>query len=257
MAIIRSCSYKFALLVVGNACIAQQYVISTVAGGAPPPTPAPAASTSIGTSARVVVGPDGGVYFTSLHCVFRLDGVGVLTRIAGTSRPGYSGDGGPATLAQLNSPNGLSFDSSGNLFIADTDNQVIRKISRDGTISTYVGSPGQLMRPRDVLLDASGNLYVADTVAARILKVAPSGVVTTFAGTGVSGFSGDGGPATAAQLSGPTGLATYFGNLYVVEFHGRIRKIDAQGVIRTVAGTGVSGFSGDGGPATSARLLNP
>lgn len=235
---------------------AQSYIISTVAGGAPTATPTPAIGATIGSTARVVAGPHGSVYFTSLQCVFRVDRDGVLTRVAGNGRPGYSGDGGSATEAQLNDPNGLTFDGSGNLYIADTANSAIRKVSPDGTITTYVGPQTQLRQPRDVAADSAGNLYIADTVAARVLKVAPGRAVTTFAGTGTPGSSGDGGPATAAQLSSPSGLAADRGNLYVVDGYTRVRKIDSQGLIQTVAGTGTSGFSGDGGPATSAQLLN-
>lgn len=253
---IRFLILEFILLALGNAGIAQQYVITTVAGDAPPPTPAAASKTSIGSTARVVAAPDGSVYFTSLNCVFRVDKAGTLTRIAGTSRPGYSGDGGPASIAQLNDPNGLAFDVGGNLYIADTLNAVIRKVSSEGTINTYVGPQAQLVMPRDVAFDAGGSLYIADTFAARVFKVAPSGVVTTFAGTGASGFSGDGGPATAAQLSRPWGLAVYSGSVYVVDGPARVRQVDAQGVIRTIAGTGKVGFSGDGGQATSAGLTN-
>src|SRR5436309_4140069 len=118
----------------------QQYVISTIAGGVPPATPIAAAKASIGDPPRVAVDGAGNVYFASLHSVFKVDAGGVLTRVAGHGQPGYSGDGGPATDAQLSFPIGLAVDGSGNLFVADRDVSVVRTIAANGTISTVAGS---------------------------------------------------------------------------------------------------------------------
>src|ERR1035441_882116 len=134
------------LMAASQVALAQQYSISTVAGGAPPPTPATAASTSIGQPNRVMADASGNVYFSSLNCVFKMDGNGNLTLIAGNSRPGFSGDGGPATQAQLNAPQGMALDKNGNLYIADSKNNRVRMVSAKGIITTFAGtgqtSPG-------------------------------------------------------------------------------------------------------------------
>src|SRR5213593_4017849 len=124
----------------GTAAWAQQYVISTIAGGAPPPTPVAAVNANIGPTYAVATDAPGNVYFISDDCVFKLDQNGVLTRVAGDSRAGYSGDGGPAINAQLNFPRGIAVDSAGSLFIADTSNDRIRKVSADGIITTVAGN---------------------------------------------------------------------------------------------------------------------
>ena len=200
----------------------------------------------------------------------KVDASGNISTVAGGG--GALGDGGPATSAQLASPKHLAVDSSGNLFIADTSNHRIRKVDTSGTISTVAGNgtPGfsgeggpatsaQLHFPHGVAVDSSGNLFISDVNNNRIRKVDTSGNISTVAGTGTSGFSGDGGPSTAAQLDLPIGLAVdSSGNLFITDFgDNRIRMIDTSGIISTVAGNGTSGFSGDGGPATSASLNRP
>src|SRR5689334_23665149 len=142
----------------GCAC-AQQYVISTVAGGAPPATPMPASRASIGDPARVAVDAAGNVYFASLHSIFKVDPSGMLTRVAGNGHAGNSGDGGPALAAQLNSPMGMTVDTAGNLFVADRDANVVRRISAAGIISTVATD---LREPFAVAVDEAGALYVAD-----------------------------------------------------------------------------------------------
>src|ERR1017187_7596539 len=164
------------LLLFGGSAWAQQYVFSTIAGGAPPPTPAMAPAASIGDPTRLATDASGNVYFGSLHSVFKVDAGGTLTRVAGTARPGNSGDGGAAVRAQLNFPMGLAVDAAGNLFVADRDASVVRKIAVNGTITTVAGSgtPGftgdggaaasaQINGPFDVAVDSAGNLYIADT----------------------------------------------------------------------------------------------
>ena len=208
--------------------------------------------------------------------VRRVDGAtGVITTVAGTGISGFSGDGGPATDAQLNEPFGVAVDASGDLFIADTSNDRVRRVdAATGVITTVVGTgisgfsgdggpttDAQLNEPFGVAVDASGDLFIADTSNDRVRRVdAATGVITTVAGTGISGFSGDGGPATDAQLNEPFGVAVdASGDLFIADTsNDRVRRVDAAtGVITTVAGTGISGFSGDGGQATDAQLNDP
>jgi uncharacterized protein (TIGR03437 family) len=260
-------------LLFGGSVWAQQYVISTIAGGAPPPTPAVAPAASIGDPTRLATDAAGNVYFGSLHAVFRVDAGGTLTRVAGSARAGNSGDGGAAATAQLNSPMGIAVDSSGNLFVADRDASVVRKIAVNGTISTVAGSgtPGftgdggaatsaQINGPFGAAVDSSGNLYIADTGNEVVRKVSPAGTMSTVAGTGTRGYLGDGGAARSAWLNGPEAVALdAAGNLYIADtFNGRIRRVGTDGVISTVAGVGSTGiYSGDGGPAQNAALSLP
>ena len=197
---------------------------------------------------------------------------GTITTIAGTGRGGFGGDGGPATEAQLYAPRGVAVDSAGNLYIADSLNERIRKVDADtGTITNFAGrtfsgdggpaSQAHIFEPDGVAVDSAGNLYVADTKNHRIRRVnATTGTITTIAGTGESGFSQDGGPATQAQLYYPEGVAVDgTGNIYIADTNNRrIRKVDAAtGTITTIAGTGLQDHGGDGGPATLARLYGP
>ncbi|MGO9094120.1 MAG: hypothetical protein ACLQGV_02765 [Bryobacteraceae bacterium] len=263
------------LLLMGGTLWAQQYLVTTVAGGGLPPTAAPASSTALGYTQSVATDAAGSAYFIASNCVFKVDASGVLTRVAGSSTGwGYSGDGGPATNAQLSNPAGVAVDGSGNLYIADTYNSVIRKVAAaTGIITTVAGNgtygfsgdggqaaSAELSEPAAVAVDGSGNIYIADNYQ-RIRKVAaPTGIITTVAGNGSGGYSGDGGPATSAQLSGPTGVAVdAAGNIYIADYwNQRIRKVTvATGIITTAAGNGTQGYSGDGGPATSAQLNYP
>jgi uncharacterized protein (TIGR03437 family) len=180
-----------------------------------------------------------------------------------------TGDNGPAIDAQLNAPNGVAVDSSGNLYIADTGNNRVRKVS-NGIISTVAGNgtygfggdngpagSAELNAPSGVAVDSSGNLYIADTANNRIREVS-HGVISTVAGNGTQGFGGDNGPAAGAQLNQPNGVAVdSAGNLYIADLgNNRVRQV-SNGVVSTVAGNGTRGFSGDGGPATSAQLYFP
>jgi trimeric autotransporter adhesin len=261
------------LLMSASSGSAQQYLISTYAGGAPPPTPAVGTTVSIGGPHGVAIDAAGNVYFASDYCVFKLDTKGVLTRVAGNSRGGFSGDGGPAASAQLHGSNGVVVDSAGNLYIADGANDRIRKVTPAGIISTVAGSgnrgysgdggpatSAQLKEPNGVAIDSTGNLYIADYGNNRIRQVTPAGIISTVAGTGTSGsYSGDGGPATSAQLNAPIGVALdSVGNLFIADsFNNRIRKVTPAGNISTVAGNGSPGYSGDGGPGVDAQINDP
>ena len=220
----------------------------------------------------------GNQYVSGKDRVFKVDASGTPARLAGAEKEWrYSGDGGQASLARLN-PRGVTIDSAGNLYIADSANNRIRRIAiATGVITTFAGngiagfsgdggpaSAAQLDGPTGVALDAAGNLFVADGIQdghMRIRKVAAgTGIITTVAGNGTQGYSGDGGPAIAAQFSSLGGLATdAAGNLYIADnYNNRIRKVSAaSGIITTVAGNGVAGHSGDGGPAVSAALNGP
>ena len=206
------------------------------------------------------------------HQVRRIDGSGTVTTVAGTGVAGYSGDGFAATAARLNGPMAVGVDAVGNIYIADTFNHRVRKIDSAGTITTVAGngttglgggSPlgdgglatsARVWNPTGVALRA-GNLYIAEQFGHRVRMVDLSGTITTFAG---GGTGGDGGPASSASLGRPTSLAFDApGNLYITETEvnvSRVRRVDPSGTIETIAGTGASGFSGDGGPATLATF---
>jgi uncharacterized protein (TIGR03437 family) len=241
----------------------QPYVISTLTGGVLPPTPARGVDLPVGNLQSVAADAVGNVYFSSLNSVFRVDPNGALTHVAGNSRSGYSGDGGPATSAQLNAF-GLAVDGAGNLFIA-TGNR-IRRVSPSGIIVTIAGggtsglgdggpATEAELNAFGVAVDDAGNLFVAG--GSRIRKISPAGIITTIGGNGVGGTSGDGGPALSAQINGPGDVAVdRAGNIYFPD-NQRVRKISTSGIITTVAGNGQCCFAGDGGQSTNAKLGNP
>lgn len=253
--------------------------ITTVAGNGIPGSGAiagPATSVTLSFPIGVFVDSRNNVYFTdSFSLVRRIDPAGMLRTVAGTTG-GFSGDGGPATLAQLTTPRAITGDLAGNLYIADTGNSKIRMIDTAGNIRTFAGSgngpeefayagdsgpatQAKLNFPSDVLLDARDGLLIADVANHRIRRVSLStSIITTVAGNGTAIYSGDGGPATMAGLPNPRGLARDAqGNLYVCSDN-MVRRIDAAtGIISTVAGTNAEGFSGDGGLAAFARLTHP
>jgi len=196
----------------------------------------------------------------------------IITTIAGTGTPTYSGDGGPANLACIDYPTHITIDNSGNLFFGDYTNCCIRKINASGIITTitgigsygYSGDGGPATAaansgPAGVAVDGSGNIYFCDYNNSRIRKINTSGIITTIAGNGFAGFTGDGGPASSAQINTPWGIALdTSGNIYFSDrFNYRIRKINTSGIISTIGGNGISGFSGDSGPATDAELDQP
>src|SRR5215204_7037725 len=214
---------------------------------------------------------DGGIYCSGPggHTVRKVDPHGTITTVAGTGEPGFSGDGGPATKARLNVPFAVAVDREGNLYITDEGNYRIRKVDKEGIITTFAGTgedrhsgdggpatSAQLRDPGGLAFDAAGNLYVADYTSVR--KIDPSGTITTVAGSGQLGFSGDGGPATEAKLTAYDVALDHKGNIYICDLENqRIRKVDRDGIIHTVAGSGKKGYSGDGAPATKAALKDP
>lgn len=232
-----------------------------------------ATSAEIGFSYGVVADGSDNFYIadTNHHRVRKVTASnGIITTIAGNGTQGYSGDGGAATSAELNTPEGLALDSSGNLYIADAGNNRIRRVDTTGVITTVAGNGTQgysgdggaatsaeLYGPNCVAVDPSGNLFIGDGYNERVRVVNTSGVIFTYAGNGTFGFSGDGGAATSAQLAYAAGLATdASGNLYIGDSsNSRVRKVTAStGIITTVAGNGSYGYSGDGGAATSAAM---
>ena len=360
-------SSLLALLILAASSARAQYVISTFAGGVGPPTPAAGTSSSIGKALSVTADTSGNIYFdSSLACVFKQDGNGIVTRVAGTCRAGYSGDGGPATEAQLGARLGVALDSAGNLYIADGANQRVRKVGANGTITTVAGG-GQIVanggdggpailaqvNPTAVAFDSVGNMYIGDGEGLRevlpdgtitsiakgdigypygvggvavdssgnifateperdnvrkispggaittlqvanfphglaadgvgnlyiaaqdddaIIEVAPNGAVSFVAGSCssmqigldicLSGFKGDGGPATSAILGFPYGVGVDSAkNVYIADTNNRrIRKVSTGGptrIINTIAGNGSESYSGDGGPAGQAQLGGP
>ncbi len=249
----------------------QQYLISTVAGGASASqtTPPQEANAFIGAVENLAVDAAGNVYFGFANEILKLDQSGTITQFAG-SGAGYSGDGGPALSARLSLPGSMAMDAAGNLFVADTQNLRIRRIAPSGIITTVAGNgshgtsgdggpavDAEFKNPSVIAADAAGNVFVGDGNLVR--KISVTGIITTLAGNGTAGFSGDGGPATSAQLSGVSGLAVdALGDLYVADFNNfRVRKVTPDGLITTVVGNGQDGEPEDGSPAVDAPLIGP
>lgn len=229
----------------------------------------PATLAEINQPIGIATDSKGNIYFTVYNTVRKINAYGIISTIAGNGTSGYSGDGGPATLAMLNEPIGVATDPVGNVYIADWQAHVVRKVDTNGIITTLAGTgvggyngdniqatTAQLWEPWDVNVAQDRTVYIADSRNNRIRKVDVNGVITTYAGTGTGGFNGDNIPAINAELWRPRGVATTPNNeqVYISDgVNNRVRVVDGS-IINTVAGTGVQGFSGDGGPALLAQL---
>jgi sugar lactone lactonase YvrE len=256
----------------GNLYIADSGLILKVNGQGIISTVANVAASSGGING-IAAAPNGVLYATTPWQVYSVGLDGTAKVIAGNySQDGDSGDGGPATSALLNDPDGIALDSGGNLYVADLLNNRIRKITPDGIIQTVAGTyasnftgdqgPALLAtinQPTGIAVDQSGNIYFGDSANDRVRRIDPSGTITTYAGNGNWGFAGDGGQARGAVLSHPSAvLVDPSGNIFFSDSgNHRVRRIALGGVITTVAGGSAYGFAGDGGPATQALLVGP
>ena len=257
-------------------------IIATIAGNGIVDT---AGNGSLATAASllgpwgVAVDGNGNVFISSFllgpgiysNNVRKVSSSGIITTFAGTDTFGFSGDGGPATLARLCNPNCLAFDKKGNVYIAEMNgNKRVRKVDTNGIITTFAGNGSAtfsgdggpataagLGTGAGICSDEIGNIYIA--AGNRIRMVNAAGIISTVAGTGMGGYTGDGGPATAAKIYAQGQIAIdHHGNLYIAELNSnRVRKINTSGIITTIAGNGMQGYSGDGGPATAAQLFKP
>jgi hypothetical protein len=216
---------------------------------------------AVDTAGNVYVGEQGS------WVVRKITPSGIITTIAGTGVSGFSGDGGPATAAQIGSPTGIVVRDNGDIYIAHHGGYRIRKVNSAGIISTVAGggtdawtegipATNAQLGQWGIAIDLAGNIIVADIVYNRIRKINTSGIINTIAGLGATAFSGDGGPASLAGLNAPQGICVdVAGNIYIYDNNNlRIRKINTAGIISTIAGTGTAGFSGDGGQATAAQI---
>jgi sugar lactone lactonase YvrE len=248
-------------------------LITTVAGVGRPflGNNGPATQAGLGEVTGVAFDSAGNLFVSDLshHVVVKITPTGTASIYAGTGEIGFSGEGGPATQAKLNFPYAIAVDSSNNLYIADLDNNLIRKVTLDGKITTFAGG-GQdanntpvegafrtntFLTPNGLAVDSAGNIYTSDGNHNLIRKIRTDGTVVTVAGNGTNGFSGDGGLATSASLNALNAAVAVdsAGNLFITD-NLRVRKIGTNGIINTIAGTGAYGHTGDGGPAVNATL---
>ena len=264
-------------LAINQGISAQTVIINTIAGthtGGYRGDGGPASACEISNPNEAHFDAAGNIYIADYgnNVIRKISTTGIITTVAGSLTPGYSGDGGPATAATLHGPVDVAVDSAGNMFIADVMNNCIRKVNAAGVISTYAGNTvggysgdggsatlAELSFPTSVALDGAGNLFISDGANNCIRKVNSSGVISTIAGDTATGYSGDGGQATDAKLYGPEDIALdKTGNLYIADIGNNVvRKVNTSGIISTVAGTGGAGYSGDNGPATAAQMRYP
>jgi uncharacterized protein (TIGR03437 family) len=252
--------------------------ISTVAGSGTSGSSgdgAAALQANMAAPAGVALDSAGNLYIsdTANSEVRKVTGLNIAAFAGTAGTSGFTGDAAAATSAQINHPSGLLIDSAGNVYICDTFNDRIRKVTTDGNIATVAGSgstgfagdngpalSAAFNNPEAIAIDAAGNLYVADGINNRIRKIATNGTITTVAGSStVGGYSGDGGPATSALLNHPRGVAVDgAGDIYIADtFNQRIRVVLPNGIIYTIAGLGIQGYAGDGGPALLAEFNFP
>jgi sugar lactone lactonase YvrE len=235
----------------------------------------PAVNAALHGPEDVVTDASGNAYIgDDANCeVRKVSAAGIITRLAGTGTCGYTGDGGPAVNAEISDADGVAVDAQGNVYIGDTGNSVVRRVSAAGIITTFAGTgtagfsgdhgpaaSAELHDPWGVRVDRSGDVFISDPGNMRIREVNPAGIITTVAGNGSAGYAGDHGPATAAELRNPTGMGIDLsGNLLFADTGNFvIREVNAAtGIITTIAGNGTQGSSGDNGPATSAQLVAP
>ncbi len=235
----------------------------------------PATSASLASPVGVAVSATGVVHISdqSGNVIRAVDALGTITRIAGTGIGNFTGDGGPASAAQLDGPHTIFFDADGRLVVCDRNNNRLRRIDTSGTITTIAGNgtgtfagdsgtatSASLNSPAGACADAAGNIYIADTFNHRIRRVDTSGTITTVVGNGSASFAGDGAAATAASIRFPTGVAVNAaGDIFIADNgNQRIRRVTpSDGFIGTIAGDGTQGLSGDDGPATAAQLRIP
>src|SRR5262245_26882262 len=234
----------------------------------------PATEAGLFDVSGVAVDEKGNVYIADMdnYRVRKVDTTGKISTVAGNGAFGFTGDNVASTQTALASPTAVAVDTAGNLFIADLFNYRIRKVSPEGIITTVAGNgvegysgdgglatQAMIDNPEGVAVDRAGNLYIADSVNSVVRRVATSGVISTFAGTGQDGSTGDGGQARQARLSSPRGVTTdSTGNVYISDAgNDRIRRVDRNGIITTIAGNGQTGYNGDGIISTQAQLFEP
>jgi hypothetical protein len=234
----------------------------------------PATKAELNQPFRTIYDKKGNIYISdyAANVVRMVNPAGIISTVAGSGIGGYSGDGGQATNAQLNGPTGLCIDTAGNMYVADWGNNVIRKISLIGVISTFAGNGSagysgdsglavnaEFNGPEGLALDKKGNLYIADWRNNVVRMINSNDSIFTIAGTGAYGYGGDGGPATNAELRNTTDVCLDTAdNIYIADIDNSVvRKVSKLGTISTYAGCGISGYSGDGGPATAALLSDP
>lgn len=257
--------------------ITRSQIITTIAGNGTigySGDGGPAIAAELSNPVAVALDASGNIYIADRanKRIRKVNTSGIISTILGNGIVGYSGDGGQATDAEINYPQGVAIDIFGNLYVADANNSRIRKVNTSGIVSTFTGNgtgaysgdggqatAAEIYYPQGIATDAFGNIYIADSFNNRIRKIDTSGIITTIAGNGTGGYSGDGGQATAAEIRDPCGLTVdSSGGIYITDVQNNcIRIVNTSGIINTIAGNNVQGYWGDGGQATDAELDVP